>query len=352
MTRSIGLFAVLLAAGLAILTAPVTSAAVLPTLWTITATPMVLTEGQVTDVTLTVTGGDTRIRCLVVTVPAGFTVLAEGVDSVPTGETWTARQTGSGPTRVTFALGSGGGGLQLLQVGTFDIRVMPVDTPLGAWTTTGHTGKSPGSPDAGPPLLPLQPFVIIPGPTPTPTATATPTPTPAPTDTATPTPTLGPTPTPGTTSSPTARPTPTAGRTGSPTPDPTGSPATGALPSPTPTDASTASPTGSPSPSPSDSGATGGGAGPVSGTGGGPPAAGTGGHGAVTIAAAPKGSAVTIGNLGVASAMGLVAWLVPVALLGLPGLLLLILGAQLGTAGLFVPLTRRVLADRETRAEA
>ena len=348
MTRSIGLLAVLLAAGLAILTAPATSAAVLPTLWTVTATPMVLTEGQVTDVTLTVTGGDTRIRCLVVSVPAGFTVLGEGVDSVPAGQTWTAGQTGSGPTSVTFALGSGGGGLQLLQVGTFDIQVMPVDAPLGAWTTTGHTGKSPGSPDAGPPLLPLQPFVIIPGPTPTPTAT--PTPTPTPTDTPTPTPTLGPTPTPGATPSPTARPSPTAARPGSPTPDPTRSPGSGASPSATPTDSPTASPTGSPSPSDSDT--TGSGAGPVGGTGGGPSAAGSAGRGVVTVAAAPVGGAVTIGNLGVASVVGLFAWLVPVTLLGLPGLLLLIIGAQLGTAGLFVPLTRRVLADRETRSGA
>ena len=61
--------------------------------------------------------------------------------------------------------------------------------------------------------------------------------------------------------------------------------------------------------------------------------------------------AVTIGNLG-GERVGLFAWLVPVTLLGLPGLLLLIIGAQLGTAGLFVPLTRRVLADRETRSEA
>ncbi len=350
MTRSIGLFAVLLAAGLAILTAPVTSAAVLPTIWTVSATPMVLTEGQVTDVTLTVTGGDTRIRCLVVSVPAGFTVLAEGVDSVPAGQTWTARQTGSAPTTVTFNATGTGAGLQLLDVGTFDIRVMPVDAPLGAWTTTGHTGKSPGSPDAGPPLLPLQPFVIIPGPTPTPTATPTPTPTPTPTDTPTPTPTLGPTPTPGTTPSATARPTPTAARTGSPTSGPTRSPGTGATPSVTPTDAPTASPTGSPSPSDTDT--TGGGAGPVSGAGGGPSAAGTAGHGVVTVAAAPVGGAVTIGNLGVAGAVGLFAWLVPVTLLGLPGLLLLIIGAQLGTAGLFVPLTRRVLADRETRSGA
>ncbi|HXX60271.1 MAG TPA: hypothetical protein VEI48_03155 [Candidatus Sulfotelmatobacter sp.] len=350
MKALMGTLGVLLATGLAVLTAPVTSAAALPTAWTVTATPMTLDEGQATDVTLTVTGGDTRIRCLVVSVPAGFTVVGESVTGVPTGQTWTARQSGSSPTSVIFALSSTTGGLQLLDVGTFDIQVMPMDAPLGAWTTTGHTGRSTGSPDAGAPLLPLEPFVIIPGPTPTATPTPTPTPTPDPTDTATPTPTLGPTPTPGTTPSPTAHPTATAVRTAPPTPDPTGTPRPEVTPSPS------AAPTPSPTPSPTDTptaspiGPTGGGAGPVNGAGGaGAPNAGSpAGHGE-SIAAAPGGGSVAIGDLGVAGAVGLFAWLVPVTLLGLPGLLLLIIGAQLGTAGLFVPVTRRVLGDRKGR---
>jgi len=86
------------------------------------------------------------------------------------------------------------------------------------------------------------------------------------------------------------------------------------------------------------------------GAGGGTTAGGPAGHG-VTIAAAPLGGSVSIGDLGVAGAVGLFAWLVPVTLLGLPGLLLLIIGAQLGTAGLFVPVTRRVLGDRKVRRQ-
>jgi len=314
---------------------------------------MVLVEGQATDVTVTVTGGTDRLRCVVVSVPADFTVLAAQVVSVPGAETWRATVSGAAPTSVTFSYVSGGGGIQLLQTADFRIQAMAVTAPASAWTTTGYTGKTSKSTDAGPPLLPLQPFAIIPGPTPTPTSTATPTPTstatPTPTSTATPTPTTDPTasPTAGTSPSPT----PTAGRSPAPSPSPARSPSPNPTRSPQVSPTATVAASASPSPTapaatPSPSGPPTGGA--VSGT--------TGGGGstdqAVSVGGPPAGSTVAIDDVGGLDALGF-AWLVPGALLGLPSLLLvLIIGAQAGLAGVFVPLTGRTLAEPETRPGA
>ena len=280
------------------------------------------------------TGGTGRIRCVVVAVPSGFTVLSVGVISVPVGETWQAQFAGSAPTTVTFSLGSGGGGIKLLQVGTFRVQVMATTMPIAAWATNGYSGNSANSPDVGPPLLPLQPFIILPGPTPTATPTPTPTDTstPDPTTTATagPTATLTPTPT----ASPTRSASQTPVRTAAPTPGPT---AGG-----TPTASASASPSPTVRPAPSalqESSAGGAGAGT---TGGGPPR-----NDGIAVADAQAGSPVSVGDVGSVDVLGF-AWLVPGALLGLPGLLLvLIIGAQAGLAGLFVPLTRRVLREEQ-----
>ncbi len=332
-----------LATLMALLTTPFTAAAVVTTAWTITATPPTLVEGQVSDVTLTVTGGTDRIRCLLVSVPADFTVLAASVVSVPAGETWTAHFSGAGPTSVTFSYSSGGGGIQLLQAADFRIQVMPMTATASAWTTTAHSGKSCTSPDVGPPLLPLPPFVIIPGPTPTATATCTPTPTPTVTPTPTPTPTASPTPDPA--GGPTPRPTPTGAR--SPSPRPTPSPIHSPQSSPTATATASASPSGTApvgTPPPSDAAP----AGPVVGSGGGGSSAAQ----AVLVAGPLEGIRAGSVDIGSTDALGY-AWLVPGALLGLPGLLvLLIIGAQAGLAGVFVPLTGRALADREGRSQA
>jgi hypothetical protein len=333
--------AVMLAALLALLTTPLTAAGVVPTAWTVTATPLTLTEGQAADVTLAVTGGTTRIRCLLVSVPADFTVLDANVASVPAGETWNASFSAIAPTQVTFSLRSGGGGIQLLQAADLEVQVMPMTAIASAWTTSGHTGKSCTSPDVGPPLLPLQPFVIIPGPTPT----ATPTPTPTDTSTATPTPsptaTSTATPTPSPTATSTA--TPTAARSPSPTPTPVPT-ATRSQPA-TPTATAAASPAPSatiqPAATPSPSSNVAGGA--VAGT--------TGGEGpndaGISVADPRADAQVSAGELGSIDAMGY-AWLVPGALLGLPGLLLLlIIGTQAGLASLFVTLTGRAMPEQE-----
>ena len=219
-----------------------------------------------------------------------------------------------------------------------------------AWTATAHSGKScTGSPDDGPPLLPLLPFVIIPGPTPTPTSTATvpPTPTPTPTSTATvrptPTPTVSPTPDP--TATPTPRPTPTGARSPSPTSSPSADPILDPSPSATATASgspgATASPSGSPPPGAVP-------AGPVSGSGGGGSSSAQG----LSVGGPLAGTAVETVDVGSTDALGY-AWLVPGALLGLPGLLLfVIIGAQAVLAGAFVPLTGRALADPDGAAEA
>ncbi len=274
-------------------------------------------------------------------MPADFTVLDANVVSVPAGETWNASFSGTAPTQVTFSLGSGGGGIQLLQAAELEVQVMPMTAIASAWTTSGHTGKYCTSPDVGPPLLPLQPFVIIPGPTPT----ATPTPTPTDTSTATPTP------------SPTA-----TDRDADPQPHGHAH-----------RDADRGSIALAHADARSDGGSHRGDARPTR-----PPrhprrsrrpsplprhrprpasrASGLGDHrrrgserwGHRRSATPRADTPISIGELGSIDAMGF-AWLVPGALLGLPGLLLLlIIGAQAGLASLFVTLTGRAMPEQET----
>ncbi|MFI5262552.1 MAG: hypothetical protein ACHQZR_08365, partial [Candidatus Limnocylindrales bacterium] len=81
---------------------------------------------------------------------------------------------------------------------------------------------------------------------------------------------------------------------------------------------------------------------------GGPPAGGAvgqAGAGGVTVAGAPAAGTIGLGDLGSSDVLRF-AWLVPGTLLGLPGLILLVLGMQAALAGAFVPLTRRVFAER------
>jgi hypothetical protein len=83
------------------------------------------------------------------------------------------------------------------------------------------------------------------------------------------------------------------------------------------------------------------------GSGGGSPA------GQDVAVGAPRGQDTVVSvDLGSIDPLGY-EWLVPGALLGLPGLLLLlIIGAQAGLAGVFVPLTGRALAGQERPSEA
>ena len=59
--------------------APVSAA----TYWSIALSPMTLTEGVPTNVTVTVTAGNDHLGCVALNVPAGFAVVGTGVSSVP-----------------------------------------------------------------------------------------------------------------------------------------------------------------------------------------------------------------------------------------------------------------------------
>ncbi len=346
--------------------------------WTVTARPAALIEGQATTVTLTVTGGPTPIGCIGVSVPSGFAVLGASVLEVPTGDVWTAATAGSAPTVATFSTSKDTWRLGPGKVGTFAIRVVATTASPGPWTAAGYQKFSLDSKhSAGDPLSPLPPFVITPAPTPRPTSTpaptATPAPTPRPTSTPAPTATPAPTPRPTSTPAPTAtpaptpRPTPVPSRTGTPalSPAPTGrstpsSPSSsGATPSPpvAPPPGETSGPAGSPppgvTPGPMTSQAppasrvpvtVGGGTAPTASAGTASGGQQYGGVSQLVVQALPAGGTVSLDSMRGIDPIGLFAWLVPGALLALPGLLiLLIIVAQVGFAGAFVPFTRRVL---------
>jgi len=285
--------------------------------WTVTASPLTLVEGQATDVILTVTPGTQQIGCLVVTVPAGFSVSGASVTSVPAGAVWQIDLSGAGPTTVSFYTSKGGWRLAPGDVGRFTIRVTPLVAPLAAWSVAGYQQGLPPKGSVGLPLLPLQPFVIVPAPTPTPVVTAAPTPTSAPTAPVT--------------APPTAEPTPTGGATATPSGSPPPS-------SDVPTPSAPAPPSG-----------MGGGGGGVVGPGGPGASPGAPIPTGLDVGVLPDQGRVEVTDVGLAGGLGTYAWAVPGLFLGLPGLLiLLIVGAQLLLAGIFVPVVRRQIGRGDT----
>jgi hypothetical protein len=284
--------------------------------WTVSASPLTLVEGRPTDVVLTVNPGSQQIGCLIVTVPGGFSVAAASITSVPAGAVWNVDVAGSGPTTVSFYTSQGNWRLVAGEVGRFTIRVTALSAPLAAWSTAGYQQGLPPRGPLGPPLLPLQAFVIVPAPTPTPTPRATPDPTPEPTP------------------EPTPSPQPTAPGTGQP-----------ATPSPVATTPPTARP-GGPTLTPPTPGRGAGGAGTGSGgTGPGSPLP-TG----LDVRALPEQGRVQVANVGFTGGLGVYAWAVPGLFLGLPGLLiLLVVGAQLLLAGMFIPIVRRQMGARRPK---
>jgi len=237
-----------------------------------------------------------------------------------------------------------------------------------------------------------------PPPTPLPTPAPTPVPTPAPTPVPTPAPTSAPTATPQPTTRPTATPAPTSGAT--PSPVPTSGPSGSSPPGPTPTPAATATPVPSSAPSelpgwsgepsespmpPSTPSAT---PAPVPGSAGQPPTsggstgdgsptavtgnggAGAPGNGAVAQGGPIDGSQVQVAgqaadpgaqppeihgmNTAITTAfmqLGLASWSVPAAVVGVPGLLvLLVVGLQMIGGAAWLPVAWRGLRGDGRRA--
>ena len=321
--------------------------------WGVDLSPLVLTAGKATTVTVMVTAGQsTKIGCVLLTVPAGFTVLKASAPAP-----WVVQPILRGPPAVVqFNVTTDPQRLDGSPV-RFAVTVVATAPGLGAWTAASYQKFDAESKSNGAPTSPLILFVLTPAPTPKPTPTPTPKPTPTPTPI--PTPTAKPTPRP--TAAPTPRPTaaPTPRSTAAPTASPTPRPAPTSTPTPTatPTDGPTASPSptdASPSPSPvqpaPDSSwrptaqprSTPTPAAPVGPAVGGGPS----GHGgsSIEIPILPSGVTVSITALGPLAGFGLLTWVVPGFFLGLPGLLILVVvAAQMLGGAIFVPITRRAL---------
>jgi hypothetical protein len=368
MTMRRARFALAAALGLAVIL-PATALAA--RIWLLTATPLTLTAGVSTAVTLNATdlggsGGGDEISCIRIQVPTTFSISAVSILSV--------RGDSSGPAWQAWTVVWPGGSLVAIKDPADNFPLVGSSPPndqavfqitgtaaaIGAMTWTGDAADKPGgasSTDCGSgdfPAMPLA-FTVLPSLSPTPTPAATPAPTPAPT----PQPTPAPTPTPGPTRTPTPAPTapvstPPPQVTSRPpgTTPPSGSPS----PPPPSVDPGVSEPSGSAAPEPSPDGPR-----PTpSPTRPTPAGAGSGltrGGGGLTVALGddPGGGSndgeADFGGMdgALASALeglpgGLVAWSYPALVLSVPGLLLVFaVIAQMAGALAWVPVVRRAL---------
>lgn len=300
--------------------------------WTLVASPLTATTGTETTFTLTATNADTladllsdhEIGCVVVNVPTNFAVAAATVTGSNAGGSWAASLSGN---QVRVQAGSGGHRLEWLDWVRFTVRATPLATGSLAWTSRAYRDQGCGGSGA---LLTVPPIVVVSGqpvtPTPQPTATPTPLPTAPPTVRPTPLPTLLPSVLP--TLLPTERP------TASPTPRSSGA-------APTPLDGSPTDPPASANGSPPDGSTPAGGDNPSTpaGSDGAPP----GGSGT----APPPEPGLRI-DADLLFGFGTFEWVVPAAVVGVPGLLVIVawVAAQTGAALIWIPAVRRFREER------
>ena len=347
MRPKIGVAVASVLGGLLALAAPFTVSAAL--LWSLTASPLSVATGAATTFTMTASNlllG--RIECVVVDVPANFSISSVGMVGSTAGDSWLVRRVGN---RVIAWTTSGGDRLELLDSVTFTVSATALNAGSLAWPASAYdradcTGT--GS------LLGVPPIVVVTGPAVTPSPVPTPPPTPTP-PVATPTPTVTATPPPPTLV-PTPAPTRTPARTATPLPSTALAPSTVGPPgspglTPRPQPSSTPSP-GASAPASTDGSASGG-AQPSSGLQGGS----SGGPGTPAgegpAFAQPVGLRVALdepelelglGPLGLLS--GSSTWVVPVATLGGPGLIVLLwVAAQAGGATVWIPAARRLRGE-------
>lgn len=287
--------------------------------WTFVAVPLTATAGQSTTFTMTATNvaGPDDLGCMEVTLPSSFTIDSIGDPVASNGDDWVA--TLSGTTLEVRSL-SGGGRLEIGESVTFQVKATPNVAGATSWPNHAHRQQDcSGLTEVG---LPVQVVVL---------------------------PQLLPTPTPVPTPRPTARPTPT------PTPLPSLSISLPPLPSllPSAPGAPSARPTASPSDRPGFSPAAAASAAPSSSTpgpvaGGGittPPAGG--GSGGPTAPRIPAGPAdLRVGTGALTMPDGFETWSVPAAVVGVPGLLV-VLWVALQTVGAlaWIPAVRRFRRD-------
>jgi len=307
-----GALAALAVASLTLSTAGSVRAA---SLWTLTATPLVATAGQSTTfhmLAANVLGPPAG--CVNVEIPSSFVIQSAGNVVASDGSMWVAAVVG---TWVEVTSVSGIDFLDPLESVSFDIQLAP--TQAGAWNWNNHvhvTNQCTGTAYSGLPVTVVVAPAILPTPVPTPLPTLPPLPTPIPTlpPLPTPIPTLPPLPTP----IPTLPPLPT-------------------LP-PDPTATATPAPTSTPRPSPTPE--------PVAFS---PPLDPTGGAASVGRLADLGGPGTGSFGLGtdiVALLDAPLVWLVPGAVVGVPGLLVLLwIALQAVGALAWIPAVRRMSGE-------
>jgi hypothetical protein len=308
-----------LAAALALVALPHVAAGLL--VWTFVVTPLTVTAGQATVFTMTATNalGPDDLGCLEVTLPSSFSITSVS-DPVPSnGGDWMATVSGN---TVEVNTDSGGDRLEIGDSVTFQVKATPTVAGATSWPNHAHRQQDcSGTTEVGVPVL----VTVLPAILATPAPTVRPTPTPRPTPAASPIPSLPvslpplPSLLPSASSAPTTRPSDRPAATSasaSPSPGATATPGGGAGTPSTPADGS-----GQPSPAavapripPAD-------AGPVQ---------------------------VSGGTLTVLD--GFDTWSVPAAVVGVPGLLV-VLWVALQTVGAlaWIPAVRRLRGeDRRT----
>ena len=318
--------------------------------WTLIATPLAATAGQLTTFTLTATNNDllTELGCLEVVLPASYQSVTASNASASNGDEWVASASGS--TVVVRSL-SGGGRLEFFETVTFKISARPTVAGVTSWANHAHRDQGcSGVDESG---LPAAITVLLPAATPTPLPTPPPTPAPTATPAPTPTPPL-PTPT-------APLPIPSLPLPSLPLPS-LPLPSIGVIPTPP---GATASPSSSPPASPGPSGesptpAASAGAGPGGGPGAGggtapPPSDGSAATGGLDPEAGLPSVRFDERRLDLAGASvglfsGVEIWAVPAATIAVPGLLVLIwVALQAAGAIAWMPAVRRLQGRDEPR---
>jgi hypothetical protein len=299
-------------------------------LYTVVVTPLTATQGNATNFSVTVSNLNLvdDLGCVQFDLPASFEILSLSTPVASNGEDWLISRVGQS---VIAHSDDGGGRLELTESVSFVIRARPQAAGAFTWPNHGHRDQDCGGSDlVGSPVA----LTVLPGLEPTPLPTAVPT--------------LPPTPEP--TPKPTSRPTqvPTLLPTPQPTQRPDQSPPTAASTSPSERERD-----GGASPSPSasaaaarepsdDPGAPGGdtGSGPI-------------GHRPFALppevrigSGAGNGGPVDLqlGAVGLLAGTG--AWLVPAAVIGGPGLLvILFVVLQIAGAVAWIPAVRRLRGE-------
>lgn len=312
-------------------------------LWTLTPLVAVMTAGVPSTIGFTASNtlGLDEVGCVELAIPQNFQVVSVVVTGTNSQGTWFADASGD---KLRIMASGGGARLELLEWVSFDVTVVasPEEVGIHTWNSNAHTDHGCG----GPNLLGEPPVTVTvlgddptstPEPTPTPTPTATPTQTPSPTPKPSKTPKPTPTPTPVPLPS---IPLPSLPLPSLPLPAP---PISSATPTPSPA-ATTRAVT--PTPEASESEQPGGLAGSGRGADGGSASIAE-----LSVAAEPTGFgslALTFG--GIELALGSDAWSVPLAAVGVPGLLVILwVALQSFGAMMWIPAVRQMRGSRAAK---